>query len=80
MANENPSWGYDQIVGALANLGHRLHQNPVSAEMAAREDPTRDESSGDDVECAARQRSSAPSRARKLEGSRNHDCPRPDGR
>ena len=24
MANENPSWGYDRIVGALANLGHRL--------------------------------------------------------
>ena len=21
MANENPSWGYDRIVGALANLG-----------------------------------------------------------
>src|SRR6516225_9686820 len=24
MAKENPSWGYDRIVGALANLGHRL--------------------------------------------------------
>jgi hypothetical protein len=24
MANENRSWGYDRIVGALANLGHRL--------------------------------------------------------
>ena len=24
MAQENPSWGYDRIVGALANLGHRL--------------------------------------------------------
>jgi hypothetical protein len=24
MANENPTWGYDRIVGALANLGHRL--------------------------------------------------------
>jgi putative transposase len=23
MAKENPSWGYDRIVGALANLGHQ---------------------------------------------------------
>jgi hypothetical protein len=25
MAQENPSWGYDRIVGALANLGWRRH-------------------------------------------------------
>jgi putative transposase len=24
MAKENPTWGYDRIAGALANLGHRL--------------------------------------------------------
>ena len=24
MAKENPNWGYDRIVGALTNLGHRL--------------------------------------------------------
>jgi putative transposase len=24
MAKENPTWGYDRIVGALANLGHKL--------------------------------------------------------
>src|SRR5215468_2929267 len=29
MANENPSWGYDRIVGALANLGHRLSVQTV---------------------------------------------------
>ena len=29
MANENPSWGYDRIVGALANLGHRLSDETV---------------------------------------------------
>jgi hypothetical protein len=29
MAKENPSWGYDRIVGALANLGHRLSRNSV---------------------------------------------------
>jgi transposase len=29
MANENPSWGYDRIVGALANLGQRLSHQTV---------------------------------------------------
>jgi len=29
MAKENPSWGYDRIVGALANLGHRLADQTV---------------------------------------------------
>jgi len=24
MARENPSWGYDRIVGAMANLGHKV--------------------------------------------------------
>src|ERR1700730_18670265 len=28
-AKENPSWGYDRIVGALANLGHRLSDQTV---------------------------------------------------
>jgi putative transposase len=31
MAKENPSWGYDRIVGALANLGHKLSDNPPSS-------------------------------------------------
>ena len=31
MARENPSWGYDRIVGALANLGHQISdQTPLS--------------------------------------------------
>ena len=29
MAKENTSWGYDRIVGALANLGHRLSDQTV---------------------------------------------------
>jgi len=29
MAKENPSWGYDRIVGALANLGYRLSDQTV---------------------------------------------------
>src|SRR5215831_7981827 len=29
MARENPSWGYDRIVGALANLGLRLSDQTV---------------------------------------------------
>jgi len=24
MAKENPGWDYDRVVGAMANLGHRL--------------------------------------------------------
>jgi putative transposase len=29
MAKENPSWGYDRIVGAMANLGHQLSDQTV---------------------------------------------------
>jgi hypothetical protein len=29
MARENPSWGYDRIVGALANLGHEVSDQTV---------------------------------------------------
>jgi transposase InsO family protein len=29
MAKENPGWGYDRIVGAMANLGHRLSDQTV---------------------------------------------------
>jgi hypothetical protein len=29
MAEENPSWGYDRIVGALANLGHGVSDQTV---------------------------------------------------
>jgi putative transposase len=29
MARENSSWGYDRIVGALANLGHQLSDQTV---------------------------------------------------
>jgi putative transposase len=29
MAKENPAWGYDRIVGALANLGHKLSNQTV---------------------------------------------------
>jgi putative transposase len=30
MAKENLGWGYDRIVGAMANLGHRLSDQTVS--------------------------------------------------
>ena len=29
MAQENPSWGYDRMVGALANLGHSVSDQTV---------------------------------------------------
>lgn len=29
MARENPSWGYDRIIGALANLGHQISDQTV---------------------------------------------------
>ena len=29
MARESPSWGYDRIVGAMANLGHKLSDETV---------------------------------------------------
>src|SRR5262245_15813184 len=30
MAKENPSWGYDRIHGAIANLGHTIAPNTVA--------------------------------------------------
>jgi transposase InsO family protein len=29
LAKENPSWGYDRIVGAMANLGHKVSDQTV---------------------------------------------------
>ena len=29
MAHENPTWGYDRIQGALANLGHQISDQTV---------------------------------------------------
>jgi hypothetical protein len=29
MAKENPDWGYDRIVGALANLGYKISDQTV---------------------------------------------------
>ena len=29
MAKENPSWGYDRMVGAMANLGYQLSDQTV---------------------------------------------------
>src|SRR5690349_24805789 len=40
MARENPSWGYDRIVGALANLGHRLSDQTVGNILCRRDIPT----------------------------------------
>ena len=30
MATENPTWGYDRIQGALANLGHKISDSTVA--------------------------------------------------
>ena len=30
MARENPCWGYDRIVGAMANLGHKVSDQTVA--------------------------------------------------
>ncbi len=31
LAKENPSWGYDRIVGAMANLGHKVSDQTVGS-------------------------------------------------
>jgi len=36
---KNPSWGYDRIVGALANLGHRLSDQTVGNILSRRDIP-----------------------------------------
>ena len=35
MARENPSWGYDRIVGAMANLGHKVSDQTIGNIQAA---------------------------------------------
>jgi len=35
MARDNPSWGYERIVGALAHLGHRVAPNTVKKILKA---------------------------------------------
>jgi putative transposase len=37
MARENPSWGYDRIVGALSNLGHQISDQTVGNLLRAHE-------------------------------------------
>src|ERR1017187_7604116 len=39
MAKENPTWGYDRIVGALANLGQRLSDQTVGNILRRHEIP-----------------------------------------
>lgn len=34
-AKENPSWGYDRIQGALANLGHEISDQSVGSILKA---------------------------------------------
>jgi len=36
MARENPSWGYDRIQGALANLGHKISDSTVANTLRER--------------------------------------------
>ena len=35
MARENPTWGYDRIQGALANLGHEISDTTVQPQNCA---------------------------------------------
>jgi putative transposase len=40
MARENPGWGYDRIVGALANLGHEISDQTVGNILKRHSVPT----------------------------------------
>ena len=39
MAKENPSWGYDRIVGAMANLGYKLSDQTVGNNLVRHDVP-----------------------------------------
>jgi transposase InsO family protein len=36
MADENPTWGYTRIVGALKNVGHRVSRSTIARMLKAR--------------------------------------------
>ena len=38
MAWDNPGWGYDRIVGAMANLGHQLSDQTVTTSACKAKD------------------------------------------
>src|ERR1039457_3200877 len=40
MVRENPGWGYDRIVGALANLGHEISDQTVGNILKRHSVPT----------------------------------------
>ena len=50
MAKENPGWGYDRIVGAMANLGHRLSDQTVGNILRRHDIPPARAEAGNELE------------------------------
>ncbi len=80
MAEENPTWGYTRIVGALKNVGHRVSRSTIARILKVHGTPTRTRAAdvvADVPADALGRRTRATDDLRATAGGRRRSNPRP---